>query len=70
MKELTLKVSGMMCAGCENRVKNALNLIEGVEIIEVSHINGIVKLNINENIEKNTIEETITDLGFDIVKED
>lgn len=70
MKELTIKVSGMMCAGCENRVKNALNLIEGVEIIEVSHINGIVKLNINENIEKNTIEETITDLGFDIVKED
>ena len=70
MKELTLKVSGMMCAGCENRVKNALNLIEGVEIIEVSHKNGIVNLNINENIEKNTIEEAITDLGFDIVKED
>ena len=52
MKELTLEVSGMMCAGCENRVKNALSLIEGIEIIEVSHIKGIVKLNINENIEK------------------
>lgn len=70
MKELTFNVSGMMCAGCENRVKNALSLIEGVEIIEVSHINGIVKLNINGNVEKNRIEETITDLGFDIVKED
>ena len=70
MKELILKVSGMMCGGCENRVKNALNLIEGVEIIEVSHVNGIVKVSINENIERNTIEETITDLGFDIVKED
>lgn len=70
MKELTFNVSGMMCAGCENRVKNALSLIEGVEIIEVSHINGIVKLNINGNVEKNIIEETITDLGFDIVKED
>lgn len=70
MKELTLEVSGMMCAGCENRVKNALSLIEGIEIIEVSHIKGIVKLNINENIEKNTILEAIADLGFDIVKED
>lgn len=70
MKELTFNVLGMMCAGCENRVKNALSLIEGVEIIEVSHINGIVKLNINGNVEKNIIEETITDLGFDIVKED
>lgn len=70
MKELIFNVSGMMCAGCENRVKNALSLIEGVEIIEVSHINGIVKLNINGNVEKNIIEETITDLGFDIVKED
>ncbi|MBP3597269.1 MAG: heavy-metal-associated domain-containing protein [Clostridia bacterium] len=70
MKELTLEVSGMMCEGCENRVKNALSLIEGIEIIEVSHIKGIVKLNINENIEKNTILEAIADLGFDIVKED
>lgn len=31
MKELRLKINGMMCGGCENRVKNALSEIDGVE---------------------------------------
>lgn len=70
MKELVLKVSGMMCSGCENRVKNALNSIEGVQKVEANHNDGIVKVSLKENIEKSIIEEIITDLGFDIVKED
>ena len=31
MKEISLKVKGMMCSGCENRVKNALGNIDGIE---------------------------------------
>ena len=31
MKEIVLNVKGMMCGGCENRVKNALSTIEGVQ---------------------------------------
>lgn len=70
MKELILKVSGMMCGGCENRIKNALSLIEGVQIEKISYVDGIVKLNVAETIENNEIEEIITDLGFDIEKDD
>lgn len=70
MKEIIIKVSGMMCGGCENRVKNALSSIEGVQSVEANHTTGIVKVSGNDNIEKNLIEENITDLGFDIVKED
>ena len=32
MKELKLKVEGMVCEGCENRVKSAISLMDGVEM--------------------------------------
>ena len=31
MEKLEIKVKGMMCEGCENRIKNALFTIDGVE---------------------------------------
>ena len=30
MKEFELKVTGMMCTGCENRVKNVVKEIKGI----------------------------------------
>ena len=42
--EKTFKVEGMMCGGCENRVKNALKTIDGVEDVFASHTDKIVKV--------------------------
>ena len=42
MKELEIKVKGMVCEGCENRVKNALSTIDGVDNVEANHKTGIV----------------------------
>ena len=42
MKETKLKINGMMCEGCENRVKSAVSLIEGVEKVDADHNTGIV----------------------------
>ena len=69
MKETIIKVNGMVCGGCENRVKNALSQIDGVENVEASHETGIVKVNADEKVAKETMEETIEDIGFDVVKE-
>lgn len=69
MKELEIKVNGMVCEGCENRVKNALSTIEGVEKVEASHKTGIVKVLANEKVEKSVLEEKIDDIGFETVKE-
>lgn len=30
MNEVIIKVEGMMCTGCENRIKNALSEIKGI----------------------------------------
>lgn len=70
MKEIQIKVNGMVCEGCENRIKNALSTLDGVENIEASHKTGIVTIMSNREIERSVIEEKINDLGFEIVKED
>lgn len=68
MKEINLKVNGMECGGCENRVENALKNIEGIESVSANHENGIVKITLNKEIEQNLIEETIENLGYEIIK--
>ena len=70
MKEIQIKVNSMVCGGCENRVKNALSTLDGVESIEASHKIGIVTVISNKEIERSVIEEKINDLGFETVKED
>ena len=69
MKEIELKVNGMVCEGCENRVKNALSTIEGIENVEASHETGIVTIKVNKEIERTVIEEKIDDIGFEVIKD-
>ena len=65
MKEVEIKVKGMVCEGCENRVKNALSTIDGVESVEASHKTGTVTVILNKEIERSVVEEKINDLGFE-----
>ncbi len=69
MKELELKIEGMMCEGCENRVKNALKTIAGVESVEANHTTGLVKVSVNEDVEQELLEEKLEDIGYEVVKE-
>jgi len=39
-KEYTIKISGMMCDGCENTVANAIKEVDGVIEAKVSHTEG------------------------------
>ena len=54
MKETIIKVEGMVCNGCENRVQNALKTIEGVE--------STSKYEVTEN----SMKEKIEDIGFKV----
>ena len=69
MKEVIINVRGMVCNGCENRIKNALKTIEGVENVNANHNTGIVSITLNNEVEKNVLEEKIEDIGFEVVKE-
>ncbi len=69
MKETIIKVEGMVCGGCENRVQNALKTLEGVENVVADHTNGTVTITAKEEVSISVMKETIEDLGFE-VKED
>ena len=66
MKEIIINVKGMVCGGCENRIKNALEEIKGVEKVEANYKTGIVKILTNENIERKVMEDVIEDIGFEV----
>ena len=68
MKELIMKVKGMVCGGCENRIKNALESIDGIKNVEANYHTGLVKIQADETVKQETVEETITDIGFEVVK--
>ena len=70
MKETKLIVNGMMCGGCENRVKNAIKNIEGVENVTADHNTGKVMVISNNEVSEEIIKETLEDIGYEVVKED
>ncbi len=69
MQTLSIKVKGMVCNGCENRVQNALKTLEGIEEVYADYKKELVTIKINSEIDKNVIYEKLEDLGFEVIKE-
>ena len=67
IKNHRLKVKGMMCMGCENRVKNALENIDGISNVKANHKDGTVEFDTQDDTLINVIKETINDLGFKVL---
>ena len=59
MKETNLIVNGMMCGGCESRVKNAIKNIEGVENVTADHKTGKVIVISNNEVSEEIIKEAL-----------
>lgn len=69
MKEIVLKVEGMMCSGCENRVKNSLKNLDGVNDVLANHETNTVKIIANDEVIDKEIIEHIEDIGYKVVGE-
>jgi len=71
MKKLELNVSGMECAGCENRIKNTLMSNPLVKEVNASHESGIVQVTFQKEVSeevKTSIIESIENLDFQVEK--
>lgn len=64
--ENIIKVEGMMCAGCENRIQNAVKTMSNVIDVVASHLDGTVKVVGDVDIE--VVKEKINDLGFEVIE--
>ncbi len=62
----TIEVKGMHCEGCENRVKKVLSEIPGVSIVQVSHSESKVTLEVTEDVSIKYICNKIKSLGYKV----
>lgn len=70
MKELKFAVDGIKCTGCENRIVNSLNMVDGIQEVVASHVDGSVVVKMNESVDINSIKKHIEDLGFEVREEE
>lgn len=70
MKEVKLAVDGIECTGCENRIVNSLNMVDGIQEVIASHIAGTVVVKMNDAVDINSIKKHIDDLGFEVREEE
>ncbi len=68
MKNYEIIIKGMMCEGCENRVKNGLKTIDGVNEVNANHKTGKVVISADEDVRLEELEEKIDDLGYEVIK--
>lgn len=68
MKEIIINVKGMVCEGCENRVKNALKSITGINEVIAEHKKGQVKVLANAEVKEKDIKDKIEDIGFEVIE--
>ena len=64
MKNITLKVSGMMCGGCEKRLKKSLAAITGIKEVSADHKTGTVTVFAEDTVDETTVKAKIEDMGF------
>lgn len=68
--KIEIRISGMSCTGCENRVENVLKNIENVESVNANYNTGIIEIETNniKDLNIDIIKKTLEDLGYDILE--
>lgn len=63
----TIKIEGMSCGHCENRVKNALEELD-IKIIEISAANDQAKVEVESEDIMAEVVDAIEDAGYDVIE--
>jgi copper chaperone len=68
MQNIVLKVEGMSCSHCENRIKKAVGKLTGVSGVNVSLQDKTVSIDLDPTlIDPVKIRQTIEYEGYDVV---
>lgn len=62
-----VKIEGMMCSNCEKHVKEALESIKNIKVIEVSHLRKQAIIEATD-IDENKIREVVKNIGYEVVE--
>ena len=66
--ETIIKIDGMMCPHCEARVKNALELLDGVTEVIPDHTKKNAVIKHNKEISIETIKKVIEEQGYSFIE--
>ena len=64
-ESITLDVGGMTCDGCSNRVKTALESIQGVDSVNVSHESGVAIIE-HQKVSREIMISSIKKIGYTV----
>ena len=67
MKKI-IKIDGMGCQHCVNRVTEALSAIDGVDVLEVSLEEKSATVDVEESIADETLMNAIDEEGFEPIE--
>ncbi len=65
--EKKMKISGMMCAHCEGRVKTALEAVDGVSNADVSSKNGSAVVTMTSDVPFDTLKKAVEEQGYTVI---
>lgn len=63
------KVSGMTCAHCVNAVTEEVSALLGVEDVQVTLDEGIVKVRSSQALDFDTVKAAVDEAGYQLVKQ-
>ena len=67
MGNITLKVEGMSCGHCVNKIEGSVGELAGVSQVNVKLDDAQVEVSFNESqVSLDTIKETIKDQGYEV----
>ena len=67
MKNITLKIEGMMCPHCEARVKQTLEGTAGVSAADVSHKTGTAIVTCSDEVTKEALTTIVEAQGYKVI---
>lgn len=62
----TMKINGMMCMHCENRVKKALEALDGVTEAQVSHEKGEALVTLSAPVDDAVLKKAVEDQDYQV----
>ncbi len=66
METIEIRVGGMSCGGCENRLASALGRVAGVGNVRADHQTGVVRVMFDDSkVDEAGLREQIRVCGYD-----
>jgi len=66
--EKRIKIEGMKCSGCANRVNTILKSIKGIKKVNVNLDKKYADIVYKKDIDNDTLISAITSLGFKVIE--